>query len=718
MVTDSMDETRVSEGGGSTEIRSGRANFRPRARLLRTLGHELITNELIALQELVKNAYDADAHRVVIAFEDPVTPGKGAVTVSDDGVGMSLETLLGAWMEPATFSKVQRNRSKGERRVTGEKGIGRFAASRVARVLELTSVSAQTGRRIRARFDWGRFDDATKYLDEVACDWIEEPAAEEKSGTALRLVHLRDDWSRNDGAPFQGLRAQMSRLVSPVTPPEDFTIHLETPDAYLRFAGEIRPPEVLRKPKYWLAGTVSANGEIDAAYEGPDGTMEILEHGQKPRVLIDRKRPPSCGPFSFEFRVWDRSTEDLRPLATEFGSSLRDLKRDLDAASGIGIYRDGFRVMLPENTDWLRLDLRRVQNPTMRLSNNQIVGVVSITRDANSGLIDQTNRQGIVDSPEFSDFRDTIREVLSKLEIKRELVRRAPDRPSTQPGGVFGKISIASLRDFVAANYGSDSRLKQVVEETERSIAEGVAEVKTVLVRYRRLATLGQIVDGILHEGRTPVAAITNAIRFLEKDINLAKTGTILTKPMISRMRERFETILQQSRLLGELFRRIAPFSGRQRGRPRTTTMERVLADTVALLRREIKDAVAVVELPEGETTVTVDEADMQGIFRNLIENALYWLTKVPPEERRIAISLQEGVGELQVIVSDNGPGVPDEIRDRIMDPYFTTRPEGQGLGLALAGELAAEYDGNLDLMADGPLNGATFRVILRRHVG
>ena len=134
--------------------------------------------------------------------------------------------------------------------------------------------------------------------------------------------------------------------------------------------------------------------------------------------MINKKGPPNCGPFSFEFRVWDRSNDDLRPLAEEFQSTLRDVRRDLDTASGIGIYRDGFRVMLPEDSDWLRLDLRRVQNPTMRLSNNQIVGVVSIGRDGNPGLIDQTNRQGIVDSPEFSEFRDTIREVLSKLEIK------------------------------------------------------------------------------------------------------------------------------------------------------------------------------------------------------------------------------------------------------------------------------------------------------------
>lgn len=698
-------------------MRTGKAHFRPRARLLRTLGYELITNELVALQELVKNSYDADATRVVITFEDPVTPGRGAITVSDNGTGMSLETLLGAWMEPATVSKVRATKTEANRRVTGEKGIGRFAAARVAAVLELSSVSASTMRRISARFDWGRFDDESSYLDQVQCDWREEPATDATPGTSLRLIGLRDNWEQADGQPFANLRNQLSRLVSPVAPPSDFTIELVTPERFSRFGGVIAPPAFLGKPRYWLVGKMSSEGVIEGVYEGPDGTYQILENGRAPVVLIDQ-RGPRCGEFSFEFRVWDRSSEDLRPLAAEFGSTLRDIKRDLDAASGISIYRDGFRVLLPENADWLRLDLRRVQNPTMRVSNNQVVGVVAISRDLNPGLVDQTNRQGVVDSPEFEDFRAAVREVLSKLEVRRDSVRRPAETVASTPGGIFGKINIAPIRDYAAAHYSHDTALRNVIDAAGQTISEGVAEVQNVLVRYRRLATLGQLVDGILHEGRTPVAAITNAIRFLEKDIAVARPGTILTKPIRDKMAKRLETMLQQTHLLGDLFRRIAPFSGRQRGRPRETTMERILADTVALLRKEIVDVGAVVELPEGETRVTVDEADMQGIFRNLIENALYWVGRVPAEERQIRVELEGIPGEMRIIVSDNGPGVAEEVRQRIMDPYFSTRPDGQGLGLALAGELAAEYDGALDLLEDGPLNGATFRVILRRRVG
>src|SRR6266478_3951198 len=79
--------------------------LRPRARLLRTLGEELISNEVVAVIELVKNAYDADATRVRIRFLGPLEVGKGHIEVIDNGQGMGLETVQTVWMEPATPSK-------------------------------------------------------------------------------------------------------------------------------------------------------------------------------------------------------------------------------------------------------------------------------------------------------------------------------------------------------------------------------------------------------------------------------------------------------------------------------------------------------------------------------------------------------------------------------------------------------------------------------------
>jgi signal transduction histidine kinase len=698
-----------------TLVRTGAQAFRPRARIIRTLGRELISNEIIAMQELIKNAYDADSSVCLITFVPPLLPNSGEIIIEDDGEGMTLEVLQTAWMEPATLSKVRRTRSgKYNRRLTGEKGIGRFASARIASALELTSISSVNGRRVKARFDWGRFDDEAQYLDEIKCEWIEDdPPSNSSSGTILRLIGLHDDWTREKGAPFRVLRSELSRLVSPLSTP-DFSIVLEVPDPLEEYSGEVTPPAFLAKPRYWITGSVNGDGTLDAIYEGPGSPpQQILEGGQLPKVTGLAGEGLQSGPFTFELRVWDRTSEDLRAVASEFESTLKDIRRDLDAASGIRIYRDGFRVLLPDN-DWLRLDLRRVQNPTMRLSNNQVVGLVSISRDDNPELTDQTNRQGIVDSPAFDDFKTAVKYVLSRLEIRRDVVRRPSEEVTTQKG-IFANFDVSGLRDYVSRQYQADKTLLQLVSDTEKSLTSGVDEVKTVLARYRRLATLGQLVDGILHEGRTPITAISNAVMFIAKD--LEKLDTSQPQKVRSKVLKRLETITEQAERLSDLFRRIAPFSGRKRGRPRSTTVERMLADVVSLAQNSIDELGVHVALPIGNTPVTLDSSEMQSLFFNLLENALYWLTKVPSDKRAIVIQVDSKPSELQVTFSDSGPGVEEEIRDRIFDPYFSTRADGVGLGLALAGEITADHDGKLELLADGPLDGATFRVTLKDRV-
>ncbi len=129
----------------------GKLTLRPRARIVNTIGKELIRNEVVALVELIKNAYDADASAVLLTFEEPLWPGQGAVVIDDDGYGMDMETVRSAWMEPATISKLRKRISPSGRNVTGEKGIGRFAAARIARNLTMSSIAKEGKERIQVR---------------------------------------------------------------------------------------------------------------------------------------------------------------------------------------------------------------------------------------------------------------------------------------------------------------------------------------------------------------------------------------------------------------------------------------------------------------------------------------------------------------------------------------------------------------------------------------
>jgi HSP90 family molecular chaperone len=154
-------------------------SFRPKARIMRTLGQELISSEVVAVIELVKNAYDADATHVLIKFSGDLTADNGCVEVIDNGHGMTLNVVERAWMEPATgFKRDQRVSPQKKRKLLGEKGVGRFAASRLAKELTLITKTKDEAKEVYALFDWEQFDAESQYLDEILMLVETRPAQE------------------------------------------------------------------------------------------------------------------------------------------------------------------------------------------------------------------------------------------------------------------------------------------------------------------------------------------------------------------------------------------------------------------------------------------------------------------------------------------------------------------------------------------------------------
>lgn len=718
--------------------------LRPRARILRTLGDELISSETVAVIELVKNAYDADATRVLVRFQEPLKIGEGKIEVIDNGNGMSLETIQNAWMEPATLVKKRQNRSEQrKRRVLGEKGIGRFAASRLADFLEVVSRGIETDREVRVNFDWDQFDNEQKYLDEIEVLWEEtdpqeicfsgtiqklwnnneQPSSDELNhGTILRMKGLRVAWDRNQ---LQNLRKGLSRLVSPFFDSDEFQICLDLPELFESLSGIVKPPESLSHPHYSISGIVNEEGfyRLNLKLKGQDDTA--LVEGQF--LLLDN-RHPQCGPFSIELRVWDRDD-----LPIEHGSTLKDIRRDLDDAAGINIYRDKFRVLPygePRN-DWLRLDLRRVNNPTMRISNNQVVGYILISADENPLLRDQSNREGLIESQAFDDLRQLVTMVLNELETRRYKVRRPiqaendtsdveeGEKQTNQPVSVFSNVNFKTVRKLIEQQYPNDTKLLAQVEEQEKEFERRVEAVQETLSRYRRLSVLGQLIDSVLHNCRAPLTKIRNEADLGLRDIDRSNNDSINNETLIEKLKGRIGSILSQATNLAGIFKRIEPFGGRKRGRPTKIKLEAVIMDAFSVLSEDITRAGVKVDLPKTNTEVMVDTTEIQEIIINLLQNSLYWLGKVPKEERQIIVQIQRPEANcVEIWFSDSGTGVKPEIRELIFDPYVSGKPDGIGLGLAIVVEIVREYyNGDLELRGDGPLSGATFLIKLNKRV-
>jgi hypothetical protein len=733
-------------------VQNPRGRFlRPRARILRTLGDELISSEIVAVIELVKNAYDADAKKVIVAFSNP-TEETPKIEIVDNGNGMSLDVIQNSWMEPATLSKKRNPRSEIEkRRVLGEKGIGRFATSRLADNLEVVTRRRNTKTEIQVLFDWSQFDDEDKYLDEIEAVLIERQPTEIKPegslqtlwhemgsdsqdylshGTALRMTQLRNQWIRES---FDRLRDGLSRLISPFSQ-EDFRIFLKAPATFDDISGFIEPPELLNNPHYFIRGHVSKDGNYSLRIklknkndeQEIDGKFQVSAKGSKDFV------EPRCGKFNVEIRAWDREEKDLKSFEGIYGSTIDDIRADLNKASGVSIYRDGFRV-LPygeQDNDWLEQNLRRVQNPTLRFSNNQIVGYVLISADNNKNLRDQSNREGLVNNEAFDDLKELVKQVISELETRRRKLRKEEKQKESgkeesgdssrraKSNGLFTGFSLNDVRETIKNKHPEDKDLIDYVDTKQKEIEEDVKKVQEVISRYNRLATLGQLINVVLHDGRAPVASIVN-----ECDSGLMKLKKAKKNDpdniLYAHLEENLLSIKTAAGVLSTVFRRIEPFSGRKRGRPSKIQLEQVIADAVLIFETQSSELGVKINLPSSITSVTVDRAEIQQVIVNLLQNSLYWLSHVPKQEREIDIQVLRQEEEIVVIqFSDSGPGVEAEFRDEIFDPYFSKKPDGVGLGLAISGEIISRYyNGTLELLDHGPLDGATFRIILRKRV-
>ena len=574
--------------------------FRPKARLIKTIGEELISSDNVAVVELVKNSYDANSPIVTITFLGNVKQKKqgriiqnylskegASIEIYDQGSGMSFETVKSAWMEPATdFKKKNTNKN---RKFTGEKGIGRFASAKLASRLELITKQKE-GKELVVTFNWEDFD-KDDYLENIHIHWEEREPQEfkkENSGTLLRLKNLNTDW---DTEKIRTLRTELSRLLNPIVPVEDFLIEVAIPDELnkdVNLNGIIERTELLNKPNYYIKGTITKEGDPkDFIYFSKEkGKEEQLFIETNKFIQSSMLKAPIMGEFSFEFRVWNRDRDNLRNLGREVDFKYGEVKKILDEQSGISIYRDGFRV-LPygtPNNDWVRLDLRRVNNPTLRLSNNQIVGYILISTEENPLLKDQSNREGIVEGEAFDDLKEYIKLILNEVEQRRyqERERFQTSDPNADKN-LFEKASLDTIIKTAKEKVPEQKELIETLEQKNIELEDVITNAQEIISRYRRLSILGQLIDTIIHDGRGYLSKIDGRCYLILEELK----EELLNKTEIEDNTNKIQKIRKD---FSKLFERIEPFGGKRRGKFTNIVIEELIKDQFLLYKREISN--------------------------------------------------------------------------------------------------------------------------------
>jgi signal transduction histidine kinase len=676
----------------TSAIAEGKGQIRPRARILKTIGAELISSEVVAVIELVRNSFDADAKRVELVFDRPEDPEKSSLEIRDDGHGMTQEVLLGPWLEPATDHKTSRlsdatggERSPGGRRRLGSKGVGRFAAQRLGNHL---TVRTRGGGKteMSAWFDWTALNEGM-YLDELEIRWRRHyPKYIDLHGTHLQITKLRDKWTHDR---FERLKLGLSRLISP-SMDDEFTITITVNGSH----EEIQPALALDDAMYSIEGVVEAGGTTTITYTDLNGGREVWER----TVLWPDRDDQTCGPFQFRIAAWDLDSEPLRHFLKSRGRrmGLRDFRRVIRDHSGIALYRDDFRILPygePDN-DWLRLDRRRVNNPTLRLSNNQILGTIQLKADANPELRDQTNREGLVTNEAYNHLQHVVLELLGYLEGRRFQARRSSDlqwkrRSSNLPSmeGDSDRLDgiLASL-----ANGGGEK--KEGLDQLREAIDDIRNQATATIRQYAGAATSGQLAGLVFRQLRHPVRQVRSDLDLALGDLR----GGSLDAEDMDDLRETLKTALQHLDTMEKRMEKLDPLAMGGRGR---RVSDVALGDAL----REVVEAFSDEFVRAGVTLHFEDRLDVvvrtnrevvQQALTNLLDNALHWATQGEGQGATIQIAISAS----GFSISDSGPGIPEQHRSLVFEPHFTTRPDAAGLGLTLVKDLLKTVGGRVRL--------------------
>lgn len=702
-------------------------------RVFESLGKDLVTNDIVAVIELVKNSYDAYARNVWIRFGENEPDGP-CLEIEDDGQGMTEEILEDVWCMVATPFKEEHpltKRGKGRRRVAGEKGLGRLSTLRLGKRLHMLT-QTENSPCWEVSVNW----DALLEVDDLSESFVNyRPYSQESpfstgSGTMLTIYDLNSHW---DQGRISDLRNNLARLISPFAQVGEFNIFFsDFVETLIEDGLEIKPYEFLANPKYKISGSVDENGNVTAEYEfvpiksvGLSGEKivnmnmkweEILREARKrdrlksssSQLISSSSQKANCGSFDFEIRAWDIATDDTEEIAERFNLQKSEIRKAIREHNGISIYRDGVLV-LPKSDgarDWMGLDLRRISKTGTRLSTNQIVGYVSISAEYNPQIRDTSDRERLVSCAEVAEFKAILAEIVIKLETERNKDRRDASKEEQKTESLFDKLSAEGLLDKVteiSKQGGRSSQLVPLVREHKKDLDVTRNTLQRRFVYYSRLATIGSIAAMLVHEIRNRTTIIGSFLKFVEEHF----------EPLKEKWAKRHARAVRAVDSLEHLSNTFLPLASRnfKRGKRLHSVLEERIRECVEIQKEIMRKQNIKCKIPESETFVAVDPGELDAIILNLLVNSEYWLSKSPEDQREIEFQLDwiKGGERVCVSVHDTGPGIDDDDVERIFWPGVTSKPDGIGMGLTVVSELVAAYGGDVLTIHPGEIGGASF---------
>jgi signal transduction histidine kinase len=704
-------------------------HFTVDSQLLLELGERLVTKKSIALAELVKNAYDADAKSCTITLQNIEEAG-GTIIIHDDGTGMTPESFTKTWLRIATTDSIDRPLSaRFYRQRTGEKGVGRFACRVLANKLILESISQTRSQKTKeiekwmlsATFDWESFKPG-KDVNEIQVDYVVKAVSPTiETGTTITLKDVREAWKEKD-------IADMKRDIVTITSP--FPVEKKpTTDSDPGFEVLLKThesgPEVDLKETFFRAAIATLTGELGGR-DQPLYTLRIRgEDGLIPWSPPDtffRKLGPVK--FTIHFFVYDSIYFSGIKIGLNFA---RELGRE---QGGVRIYMDGFRIFKygDPNDDWLGLDsdkskraynfpgipselLGGTKRPELSLpGNNNLFGQVEISRFTTPDLQPTITRDRLVDNEAFSQLRIFVRLGIDWMTIQYYKHRQKYAPAKTNSADVTKAIKTARENIEYLTEAALDQPSKNAVAElatAQQEIVSALEEQISELMMLRVLASTGTMITVFEHELGRHISKLEEVNYSLKELLNSRKFVPEVIQEAQLTLQDLTDNVKELGLHVGVLM------SASSREARRTLAIRELAEDLLRPFNRHLTEYGITWEnnVPPNLRTPKMFLCELDSILLNLLTNSIKAVkeTKV----RKISITARKQGGFLEVNFLDTGPGIPRNKREEVFTPFTSTSVpdplfgQGTGLGLKIVKDTMMSYGGNVRIV-DPPPNWST----------
>jgi signal transduction histidine kinase len=647
--------------------------FKVSPQLIEPLGLEQLPDPALAVLELIKNSWDAEATRVYVEVDQ--RGSKPEITVRDNGFGMTRNDFATKWLVIGASDK--RGRARGRRPLIGEKGLGRLASYALGSKLTLKSAAAGQYGFI-AKVDWISFFRSPSVEDyKIPVKRLTLPR-----GTTVVIGGLRNRWTDRH---TEFLATYTRFLVS--VPGEDFKVTFKVDGKTQSVSDPAEAISTLAEARIEMQIGADGTPQITQCLVGEDDYSNIHFRNFKP----GSRDPRLAGTrLSIELFLRDKVARQLREALKS-----RDVEGFLEKYQGIRIYRDGINVPPYgiDANDWAGLEKQRTSTggPTMVPGNSQLIG--ELRTPAASHLKITAGRSGFADQDAVSTLAEYVRWTVRQIGTARR-AQALGIASGTVPARVDSSDTKSEMnkqreaRKALAelsrnATVTSHPELRERFQQA-RSDIEAVLDKNEMTLRlYAQLASTGIAATSFAHELRTDFDVVTAAIRQIARK-RLLKDQEL--SGLLTGSWARIKNFVELFRLLPVKVRRT-----------RNELHQKELRASVDGVFKLVPGDLITAESSVPNLTVSMVPAELDSVLLNLVSNSVKAIAESERAKTgRIRVQLSARASDLIVAVADNGCGIEEGLKSVIFEPLEGKFAEGTGMGLAIVRFIAELYRGSV----------------------